>query len=208
MARLRVNPTRMELKRLTARLHTATRGHKLLKDKTDEMIRRFTVFARRNKELRTQIEKSLAAAMKQFVLARALTPPATLDETLLMPSRTVSISTQTAAIMGVSVPIIQIAPSKSDDLFPYSFTSVTAEMDVSIATLNQLTEKLLKLAEAEKTTNMLADEIQKNKRRVNALEHVMIPQLEETIKYIRFKLEENQRGALARLMKVKSSHNE
>jgi len=197
----------MELQRLKNRLNTAKRGHKLLKDKTDEMTRRFMVVARRNKELREEVERELSDAMKDFVLARALTPPATVEETLMMPSRTVSLNAHTSTLMGVRVPRIGIVENEASDLFPYSFISVTSEMDSSIQTLNNLLVKLIKLAEVEKTTNVLADEIEKSKRRVNALEYVMIPQLEETVKYIRFRLEENERGALVRLMKVKDKNN-
>ena len=202
-ARLNVNPTRMELQRLRARLGTARRGHKLLKDKTDEMTRRFMTVARRNKELREEVEAELGEAMKGFVLARALTPPSVVVQTLMMPSRTVSLNARTGILMGVRVPAIGIEQSEAADLFPYSFISVTSEMDSSVQTLNNLLLKLIKLAQTEKTTNVLADEIEKSKRRVNALEYVLIPQLEETVKYIRFRLEENERGALVRLMKVK-----
>jgi len=193
----------MELQRLRARLGTARRGHKLLKDKTDEMTRRFMTVARRNKELREEVEAELGEAMKGFVLARALTPPSVVVQTLMMPSRTVSLNARTGILMGVRVPAIGIEQSEAADLFPYSFISVTSEMDSSVQTLNNLLLKLIKLAQTEKTTNVLADEIEKSKRRVNALEYVLIPQLEETVKYIRFRLEENERGALVRLMKVK-----
>jgi len=167
------------------------------------MVRRFMIFVRRNKELREEVEFELGEAMKRFVFARALSSPETVSETLMMPSRTVSLKTKTGLLMGLNVPVIQITQGDTADLFPYSFISVSSEMDNSIKTLNNLLIKLIQLAETEKTTNMLADEIEKSKRRVNALEYVMIPQLEETIKYIRSKLEENERGALVRLMKVK-----
>ncbi len=203
MAVMRVNPTRMELKRLKGRLKTAQRGHKLLKDKTDEMVRQFIIYARKNKELREQVEFELGEAMKSFVLARAVMEPSGIEEAILMPSRTVSLTCDKKSVMSVVVPSIHINEGEQSDLYPYSFLTVTNEMDSSIETLNKLLVKLIELAEVEKTTNMLADEIEKNKRRVNALEYVMIPQLEETIKYIVLKLEENERGSLVRLMKVK-----
>ncbi len=203
MAIMNVNPTRMELKRLKNRLKTAERGHKLLKDKTDEMVRQFIIYARQNKELREEVEYELGEAMKNFVLARALMTPEAVEEAILMPSRSVSLSCAKKSVMSVVVPSIEINESDQSDLYPYSFISVTDQMDSSIETLNKLLVKLIKLAEIEKTTNMLAEEIEKNKRRVNALEHVMIPQMQETIKYIVLKLDENERGSLVRLMKVK-----
>ncbi len=203
MAIMNVNPTRMELKRLKNRLKTAERGHKLLKDKTDEMVRQFIIYARQNKELREEVEYELGEAMKNFVLARALMTPEAVEEAILMPSRSVSLSCAKKSVMSVVVPSIEINESDQSDLYPYSFISVTDQMDSSIETLNKLLVKLIKLAEIEKTTNMLAEEIEKNKRRVNALEHVMIPQMQEMIKYIVLKLDENERGSLVRLMKVK-----
>ena len=203
MAIINVNPTRMELKRLKNRLKTAERGHKLLKDKTDEMVRQFIIYARQNKELREEVEYELGEAMKNFVLARALMTPEAVEEAILMPSRSVSLSCAKKSVMSVVVPSIEINESDQSDLYPYSFISVTDQMDSSIETLNKLLVKLIKLAEIEKTTNMLAEEIEKNKRRVNALEHVMIPQMQEMIKYIVLKLDENERGSLVRLMKVK-----
>ena len=208
MARLNINPTRMELKRLKGRLATAKRGHKLLKDKTDEMIRRFIVFARKNKELREEVEFELGEALKNFVLARAIMSPQMTEEALLMPSRTVKLTTSKSSSFGVKIPKIEIADSQAFEIYPYSFISVTNEMDTSVETMNKLLIKLIKLAEVEKTSNIMANEIEKNKRRVNALEYVMIPQLEETIKYIRLKLEENERNALVRLMKVKEMISE
>lgn len=203
MARLAVNPTRMELRKLKTRLKTATRGHKLLKDKSDEMIRRFMQFAAENKRLREEIEGELAAAMRAFMLARAVTDPAELNRTIAMPDYRVDVSVTERNVMGVTVPSIEMKKSETVAL-PYAFASVTGELDAAIEKLNAITEKLLRLAEVEKTCNMLADEIEKNRRRVNALEYVMIPQLEETIKYIMMKLDENERGNLTRLMKVKS----
>lgn len=204
MARLAVNPTRMELRKLKTRLKTATRGHKLLKDKSDEMIRQFLSFAHENKRLREELEGELGAALRAFLLASAVTDDEKLEQTVALPAYKVDIDVFERNVMGVSVPGIELHRSGSSSEFPYVFPSVTAEMDVAVEKLNEITEKLLRLAEVEKTCNMLADEIEKNRRRVNALEYVMIPQLEETIKYIVMKLDENERGNLTRLMKVKS----
>lgn len=204
MAKLNVNPTRMELRRLKTRLKTAVRGHKLLKDKADEMIRRFMVYVRENKRLREEIEEELAFALKGFTLARAVSSNAVIEEAVMMPATEVEIELSSDNVMSVNVPHISIVEKSGKDKYPYSFNSVTSELDDSIGTLSTLLVKLVKLAEVEKTCNMLANEIEKNRRRVNALEYVMIPQIQETIKYINMKLDENERANIIRLMKVKS----
>ena len=203
MAVMNVNPTRMEMKRLQARLKTATRGHKLLKDKTDEMIRRFITLAQENRRVREETEKDLANALSAVTLARAGTDSRVVEEAVMMPSRTVTLSTGKRKVMGIDVPAISVAEADGGELYPYSFLTVTEQLDSSVRGLNSVLYKLIKLAETEKTVNMLADEIEKNKRRVNALENIMIPQLTETIKYIKMKLDESERSATVRLMKVK-----
>lgn len=202
--RLQVNPTRMELKRLKVRLKTAVRGHKLLKDKSDEMIRRFMEFAKQNKTLREQVEQELSTALRTFIVAKAVSDDAVIQEAVAMPSKTVKLTMDSQNIMSVVVPVMELIESESKDKYPYSFGSVTAELDSSIAVLSGLMQKMVKLAEIEKTCNMLAIEIEKNRRRVNALEYVMIPQLEETIKFITMKLDENERSNIVRLVKVKA----
>lgn len=204
MARLNVNPTRMELRRLKDRLKTAVKGHKLLKDKSDEMVRRFMELIRENKVLRKELEAELADALRSFMLARASSDEAAIEQAIVMPSYKVDMECGVRSVMGVDVPEISFKPSSSGELLPYAFPSVTAELDVSVIKLSKLTEKLLRLAEVEKACNMLASEIVKNRRRVNALEYVMIPDCEETIKYIMMKLDENERSTQIRLMKVKS----
>lgn len=202
MTVMNVNPTRMEMKRLQARLKTATRGHKLLKDKTDEMIRRFIDLAEQNKSLREQTEKELCEALNAFSEARAVTDARVVEEAILMPSRTISLTCTKRKVMGVDVPAMEVSDS-GGELYPYSFLTVTSKLDDSLRGLNEVLLKLVRLAETEKTCNMLAEEIEKNKRRVNALENIMIPQLTETIKYIKMKLDESERAATVRLMKVK-----
>lgn len=204
MAKMNVNPTRMELRRLKTRLKTATRGHKLLKDKSDEMIRQFMVYVRENKRLREEIEAELSSALKAFTLARAVSSNAVIEEAVMMPATKAEISLSSDNVMSVEVPSISVVEHEGQDKYPYSFDTVTSELDASIGTLSTLLVKLVKIAEVEKTCNMLADEIEKNRRRVNALEYVMIPQIEETIKYINMKLDENERASTIRLMKVKS----
>lgn len=203
--RLKVNPTRMELRRLKTRLKTAERGHKLLKDKSDEMIRQFMIYVRKNKELREEIEDELKGALNTFMIAKAVSDDAAIKEAVMMPSQSIALETSTDNVMSVIVPKMELKlGGDNDNKYPYSFMSVTTELDESIATLTKLAVKLIKLAEVEKTCNMLASEIEKNRRRVNALEYVMIPETEETIKFISMKLDENERGNIVRLMKVKS----
>ena len=208
MTRLNVNPTRMELKKLKARLKTAVRGHKLLKDKSDEMIRRFSIIIRENKKLREQAEQELSSVLKEFAKARGLVSREEIERIFSMPTVTLSLGLSTSSVMNVEVPQIEVTANTSDEIYPYSFTAITSEADYAVRQISKVIETLVKLASVEKTVQMLAKEIEKNKRRVTALEHVMIPQLEETIKYISAKLDENERGALTRLMKVKSMISE
>ncbi len=207
MTRLNVNATRMELSRLKARLKTATRGHKLLKDKSDEMVRRFIVLAKENRTLRREVERELIGALNGFVIAKALMPSPVLEEVLCVTDSDFKIDVSTRNIMGVEAPVFSVDDGVAYKSLSYGFASVASDFDESVETLSNVFVKLLKLAEIEKTCNMLAIEIEKNRRRVNALEFVMIPQLEETIKYITMKLDENERGNLTRLMKVKTMIN-
>lgn len=203
MARLNVNPTRMELKKLRARLSTAVRGHKLLKDKSDEMVRRFTILLKENKRLRDEVEQELSETLRQFSVARSVTPAYSAETAFAMPSVAVKAECSTESVMGVEVPKVELSEVKRTEGLPYAFAEITSEADYSVARAAALLPKMVQLAQTEKAVRMLADEIERNKRRVNALEYVMIPQLEETIKYIRNKLDENERAALVRLMKVK-----
>ncbi len=200
MARLNVNPTRMELRRLKDRLKTAERGHKLLKDKSDEMVRQFLLLVRENKRLREEIEGEIADAIRAFTLSASA--PLDVVQAIALPTLTASVAVGTKNVMGVDVPFME-TKRVGDVALPYALFSAPAELDDAVLKLTALADKLLHLAEVEKTCNMLADEIEKNRRRVNALEYVMIPQLQETIKYILMKLDENERASIVRLMKVK-----
>lgn len=194
----------MEMKKLKARLDTAVRGHKLLKDKSDEMVRRFSVIIKENKILRDEVEKELAETLKQFSVARSVTPSYQAETAFSMPSVAIKADCSTQSIMGVDVPKVSIVEEKRTEGLPYAFPEITSEADYSVERASALIPKLLRLAEVEKSVRMLADEIERNKRRVNALEYVMIPQLQETIKYIKSKLDENERASVIRLMKVKN----
>ncbi len=204
MAILSVNPTRMELTRLKRRLVTAKRGHKLLKDKRDEMVRQFIALIRRNQALRRQVEHELAGALREFAFARAVMSPEALEAALLYPARSARLTIGQKNVMSVKVPVIRVREDELTEASqPYGFAETSAQLDGAIATMAEVLPHLVELAEIESTCNLLADEIEKTRRRVNALEYVMIPQTEETIRYITMKLEENERGSLTRLMKVK-----
>ena len=194
----------MELKKLKARLNTAVRGHKLLKDKSDEMVRRFSAIIRENKRLRDEVEEELSETLRQFSVARSVTPAYRAETAFSMPSVAVKAECGVLSIMGVEVPDIKLLNEKCSDGLPYAYSEITSEADYSVERASRLLPKMLELAATEKSVRLLAEEIERNKRRVNALEYVMIPQLEETIKYIKSKLDENERAAVIRMMKVKS----
>ena len=200
-----VNPTRMELTRLKHRLATAVRGHKLLKDKRDEMVRQFMIYIRRNHELRVKMEKALQNVSHHFVVARAYMGSLTMDEALLYPARSAEFEVGSKNVMSVDVPTLTYTGATADDAaqVPYSFVFTTGELDTAVTELTTCLPDLLELAQVEKTCNMLADEIEKTRRRVNALEYVMIPEMQESIKYITMKLSENERASTVRLMKAK-----
>lgn len=204
MPRAQVNPTRMELTNTKRRLTTATRGHKLLKDKRDEMVRRFMEIIRRNKELRERMEDQLSGALKGFALARAQMGFEALESAVLFPARQVEIESGQRNVMSVIVPTIDIIKNEATpDQMAYGYAMTSGQLDGAIETISQILPLMIQLAEVEKTCDRLADEIEKTRRRVNALEYVMIPEMEETIRYITMKLDENERGNLTRLMKVK-----
>jgi V/A-type H+-transporting ATPase subunit D len=211
MARLNVNPTRMELTGLKKRLSTAARGHKLLKDKQDELMRRFIDLVKYNNELRKSVEEELGASFKDFLMASAVMSSEFLEEAIVYPKERISLDIKTKNIMSVNVPVMEFKRELEGDegsIYPYGFANTSAELDGAIEKLYGILPKLLELAEVEKSCQLMADEIEKTRRRVNALEYATIPQLEETIRFIKMKLDENERGNLTRLMKIKSMMTE
>ena len=207
MARLNVKPTRMELSNLKNRLKTATRGHKLLKDKRDELMRRFVDLIRENNNLRKEVEAALVSNMQDFVMAKSLENNAMIEEMFLVPTKEVQLFIETENVMSVNVPKMHshIDNPYGDDngAVVYSYLASNSEMDATLLAMEGLVEKLLRLAEVEKSCQLMADEIEKTRRRVNGLEYSTIAQLEETIHYIELKLEEAERANLVRIMKVK-----
>lgn len=205
MAVKQVNPTRMELTRLKKKLVTATRGHKLLKDKRDELMRRFLDLVRENKELRERVEKGISSANKNFVLARASMSGEVLNAALLAPKQEVTIDVSKENVMSVDIPVfnLQTRTPDANDIFSYGFAFTSSDLDDAVQSLADIMPDMLRLAQVEKSCQLMASEIEKTRRRVNALEHVMIPQTQQQIKYITMKLDENERSTQTRLMKVK-----
>ena len=205
MAEIRVNPTRMELKKLQTRLATSRRGHKLLKDKRDELMRQFLEVVRENKILRQTVEEKIANVYGGFAAAAAVSSPAMLEEALMLPKTELSLKVSEKNMMSVSVPQFSFDVLGEDfsDSYNYGYAFTSGELDSALAALADALPDLVRLAESEKTAQLLAEEIERTRRRVNALEYIMIPQLEEGIRRIRMKLDENERGNTTRLMKVK-----
>ena len=205
MAATNVNPTRMELTRLKKKLSTARRGHKLLKDKRDELMRQFLELVRENKALRENVEAGINAANKNFSLAASGMTDAEVRVSFMSPKQEVQLVTDTKNIMSVDVPLYTYTTRTSDpnDIHSYGLAFTSSDLDSAVTSLAGILPDMLKLAEIEKTCQLLAAEIEKTRRRVNALEHVLIPDMETSIKFISMKLDENERSSQTRLMKIK-----
>ncbi len=205
MAEIRVNPTRMELKKLKTRYSTSRRGHKLLKDKRDELMRQFMDIVKQNKVLRERVEQGLTEAFASMQVASSLMSPAMLEQSLLYPRQSVELGIRYRNIMSVNVPEYSFSTKNSDpsEIYPYGFAQTSGELDDALGKLSEVFQDMLQLAQVEKSMQLLAEEIEKTRRRVNALEYVMIPELEGNIKYISMKLEENENATKVRLLKVK-----
>ena len=205
MAELRANPTRMEMKRIQTRYQTARKGHKLLKDKRDELMKQFLDVVREDKLLRERVEEALGKVYQSFTVASALSSPKMLEEALICPKKEGELSVEYKNIMSVTVPEfhLRVRSEGGSDSYNYGLAFTSGELDSSLRELNDILEDLIRLAELEKTAQLLAEEIERTRRRVNALEYILMPQYLETIKTIKMKLDENERGNTTRLMKVK-----
>jgi V/A-type H+-transporting ATPase subunit D len=201
---IRVNPTRMELLRLKKRLKVAVRGHKLLKDKFDELMKSFMKLVDETRRLRREVETELSGATQGFMMARAVMSREALEASIAFPKVKAEITATTKNAMSIEVPVFQLRETEVvGGIYPYGFALTSAELDQAIRGLSASLNSLIKLAEVEKTVELMAAEIEKTRRRVNALEYVLIPQLEAKAKFITMKLDENERGNLIRLMKIK-----
>ena len=205
MAELRVNPTRMEMNRIQTRYQTARKGHKLLKDKRDELMKQFLDVVREDKALRERVEEALGKVYQSFTVASALSSPKMLEEALICPKKEGELSVEYKNIMSVTVPEfhLRVHAEGGSDSYNYGMAFTSGELDSSLRELNEILEDLIRLAELEKTAQLLAEEIERTRRRVNALEYILMPQYLATIKTIKMKLDENERGNTTRLMKVK-----
>ena len=205
MPAINVNPTRQELTRLKTRLKTSVRGHKLLKDKRDELMKQFMDVVRENRALRAKVEEGLTKAHASFTVASAVMSSEAMQQALLYPKQSVELEMTFQNIMSVNVPEYQFKTKNDDpgEVYPYGFAATSGELDTAVDALSQVFQDMLRLAQIEKTSQLLAEEIEKTRRRVNALEYVKIPQMQEAIKYISMKLDENERASTIRLMKVK-----
>ncbi len=205
MAILNVNPTRMELTNLKNKLTTATRGHKLLKDKRDELMREFIELVRENKQLRREVEKEIAEANAHMQVARSIMSDEALNTALMLPIQEMQLDISEKNVMSVNIPQFETKMKTADenDIYSYGYAFTSSDLDEAVASLAAIMPKLLRLAEVEKSCQLMASEIEKTRRRVNALEHVLIPNYQDTIRYIRMKLDENERSTTTRLMKVK-----
>lgn len=205
MAEIRVNPTRMEMKKLQVRYQTARKGHKLLKDKRDELMKQFLDVVREDKILRRRVEEALCAAYRSFTVASAVTSPQMLEEALICPKKECDLSVDYKNVMSVTVPEfrLRVRETSGSDGYQYGMAFTSGELDASLSELGDVMEDMIRMAQLEKTAQLLAQEIERTRRRVNALEYILMPQYLAAIKSIRMKLDENERGNTTRLMKVK-----
>ena len=205
MAILAVNPTRMELSKLKKKLTVARRGHKLLKDKCDELMRQFLLLVKENKALRMEVEEGIRNAHKSMIVARSVMKEEEISNALMVSKQEIQVEKKERSIMSVAIPVFETSfkTENEQDIFSYGYAFTSGALDGALLEYFDVMPKMMKLAEIEKSCQILSMEIERTRRRVNALEHVIIPQYEETIKYIRMKLEENERGNITRLMKVK-----
>jgi len=214
VARLNVNPTRMELSKLKTKLTSARRGHKLLKDKRDELMRQFMNLIKENRRLRSEVEQAISEANRYMAVAGSVMQREVLETALMLPKQEVELDVSEKNVMSVYIPVFETKyrTSDSNDIYSYGTAFTSIDLDGAVKALSEVFPKMIKLAEIEKACQLMADEIEKTRRRVNALEHIMIPDYEETIKFITMKLSENERSTTTSLMKVKDmvlkqSHN-
>lgn len=205
MASKQVNPTRMELTKQKKKLVSSMKGHKLLKDKRDELMRQFMELVRENMELRQKVEAGIKAANTNFVIAKAGMSEEMLNTAMMAPKQEVYLDCSSRNVMSVDIPVYSTKTRTSDanDIYSYGFAFTTGDLDDAVKSLADILPDMIRLAELEKSCQMLASEIEKTRRRVNALEHVIIPETQANIKFIKMKLDENERSTQIRLMKVK-----
>lgn len=198
---IRVNPTRMELLRLKKRAAVAKRGHKLLKDKRDELMKTFLALTRQARDLRKEVDDKLTTAYRSFLVARAVMSPEMLEEAIMFPKQQVSLTMSEKRMLNLTAPVFEL--HQEGEVYAYGLANTSSELDTSLGIFSEVLSLMVKLAGVERSVELLAEEIERTRRRVNALEHVLIPQLETAIKSISMKLSEQERAATTRLMKIK-----
>jgi V/A-type H+-transporting ATPase subunit D len=196
----------MELLKLRRRVAVAIRGHKLLKDKLDELFKKFFDMARENRSLRREVEEQLTRTYKYFAMARSEVTTQEVVEALSFPRASLEVEVEWDNLMGVKVPSFKVI--SEGDYVCYGLAGTPASFDEVIEDYAELLPRMLQLAEMEAAVRLMAIEIEKTRRRVNALEYVLIPSLQETIKYITMKLDEMERSYRTQLMKIKSMQEE
>ncbi len=199
--RLNVNPNRMELLKLKKRLALARRGHKLLQDKQEQLMRNFLQFVGRAKELRNQVERGIDEALRRFDLCRLVTPESFLSAALSYPIGELKLKVQVSRLLNVRIPRMELESQPNP--FTYGLPHTSSELDKSLRVLFETLPLMVELVNVEKTIIILAEEIERTRRRVNALEFVLIPNITETVKYIGMKLAELERSNINRLMRIK-----
>jgi V/A-type H+-transporting ATPase subunit D len=202
MAILKVNPTRIALLSLKKELKVAKKGHKLLKDKRDGLVKKFMAVIYETKALRESVEERLGSAFNSYTRATSMTAAAVLETALMVPNAKVELGVAIKSVMSVKIPEFQI--EKTGSVFSYGLLETTGDLDNAMVKFDAVFVDILKLAELEKTAENLAEEIEKTRRRVSALENVRIPNLEDTIKFITMQLDERNRDAVVSTMRVKA----
>lgn len=205
MASSQIIPTRMELSRIKDKLAVARKGHKLLKDKRDELMRQFLIMVRENMELRKHVEEGIRQANINFIVAKAGMDAETLNTALMAAKQKVTLGVSTKNVMSVNIPVFDVRTKTASetDIYSYGYAFTSSDIDGAIKSLADIRDDMILLAEKEKACKLMAAEIEKTRRRVNALEHVIIPEAQKNIKYISMKLEETARDNTIRLIKVK-----
>ena len=198
---LSVNPNRMELLKLKRRLELAIRGYKLLKDKRDALIQIFIKLVQENKETREEFDKKIRECMNEFLLATLYMGEDDQNSIFLFPQRKTTVKTELQIVMSVKVPRFKV--KEEGKLYTYGMIEASPELDNSLKKYHEIVPLMVKMAELDKAIILLTEEIEKTRRRVNALEYVMIPNLEDTIKFITMKLDEMARSTNSAIMRIK-----
>ena len=198
---LEVNATRMELMRLRKRRKLAQRGYDLLKKKQDELMRQFLEFLEQIGSLRKEIDDRLSAAHSNFLMARSVMDKETMEEAIMFPNQKLTLNVSTVPVMNLRLPKFDV--ESEGEVHSYGFLNTSGELDSALDAYSELLPEMLRLAQIERSVELLANEIEVTRRRVNALEYILIPNLNDTIKYITMRLDEMERSNLSRLMRVK-----